>query len=74
MGKEAAKVVDENTIAVVAIMGFIFTGHFEPVKVNPKKEEGETKKGRGAGMGERDADEAVKVVDENGVHFYWLFC
>jgi glutamate decarboxylase len=35
---EAVKVVDENTIAVVAIMGSTFTGHFEPVKVNPKEE------------------------------------
>lgn len=30
---EAIKLVDENTIAVVAILGSTFTGHFEPVKV-----------------------------------------
>lgn len=30
--EEAVKKVDENTIAVVAIMGSTFTGHFEPVK------------------------------------------
>jgi glutamate decarboxylase len=31
--KEALKLVDENTIGVVAILGSTFTGHFEPVKV-----------------------------------------
>jgi len=30
--KEAIKSVDENTIAVVAILGSTFTGHFEPVQ------------------------------------------
>ena len=30
---EALKLVDENTIGVVAILGSTFTGHFEPVKV-----------------------------------------
>jgi len=29
---EAMKMVDENTIAVVAILGSTFTGHFEPVQ------------------------------------------
>lgn len=29
---EAIKLVDENTIGVVAILGSTFTGHFEPVK------------------------------------------
>jgi len=29
---EAVKLVDENTIVVVAILGSTFTGHFEPVK------------------------------------------
>jgi glutamate decarboxylase len=30
--KEALKLIDENTIVVVAILGSTFTGHFEPVK------------------------------------------
>ena len=31
--EEAVKLVDENTIGVVAILGSTFTGRFEPVEV-----------------------------------------
>eukprot|EP00026_Physarum_polycephalum_P006405 Phypoly_transcript_06447.p1 GENE.Phypoly_transcript_06447~~Phypoly_transcript_06447.p1 ORF type:complete len:529 (+),score=86.84 Phypoly_transcript_06447:102-1688(+) len=48
---EAVKLVDENTIAVVAIMGSTFTGHFEPVKkLNAELEKVNAKNGWDVGI------------------------